>query len=305
MPDNKKIAVMTSRLKHLGRYILAKKLLFGLLLILTLSLCAFVIAALSHQLFYLPVWFRTAFVILFGMGAVGLLVWYIIQPTLRKPSPEDLALLVEKHNPDLKNRLIASFQLEKNLIANRENYSPALILKCIDEAESLSSTIDFKQSYRSNRVSQGLRFATLTAILTLSIWLISPTLFKSSFNVFSHPLTEIPREITYELEVLPKTVDVLKFDNLKVDAVLYGSKLPKGAKIYWKVVDEWRSDKIEKNDSDLNFDEFPFAGILTSLDTSWYRQIPAGTVTILRKSVMTLNILSRPESGVLRSIRFA
>ena len=271
MPDNKKIAVMTSRLKQLGGYILAKKLLFGLLLIMALSLGAFAVAAFSHQLFYLPVWFRTAFIILFGLGALGLLIWYIIRPMISKPSPETLALMVEKTNPDLKNRLIASLQLEKNLLANRENYSPALILKCIDDAEALSSAIDFKKSYRSNRVSRGLRLAGITAILTLSIWLISPTLFKSSFNVFSHPLTEIPREITYELDVLPRTVDVLKFDDLDVDAVLYGSKLPKDAKIYWKVADEWRSDKIASHDEQAKFDEFPFKGILTATDTSWYR----------------------------------
>ena len=271
MPDNKKIAVMTSRLKQLGSYILAKKLLFGLLLILTLTLGAFTVAALSHQLFYLPVWFRSAFVVLFGLGVLALLVWYIIRPIVRKPSPETLALMVEKTNPDLKNRLIASLQLEKNLISNRENYSPALILKCIDDAETLSAGIDFNKSYRSKRVSRGLRFAGITAILTLAIWLIWPTLFKSSFNVFSHPLTEIPREITYDLDVLPKTVDVLKFDNLDVDAVLYGTKLPREARIYWKIADEWRSDKIADFADQAKFEEFPFKGILTATDTSWYR----------------------------------
>jgi hypothetical protein len=248
MPEKKNIAVITSRLRKLGGYILSHRLLFGLLMLLSLMLAAAVVANLSHWLFYLPTWFRTAFVITILAAALAFIVWLIVRPLIKRPSAQELALLVEKKYPHLKNRLIASLQLENKLLNNKENYSPALIRQCITQAEELSSEIEFKKSYRSRQLGNGLRYLGITALLTLAIWLLAPGLFSSSMDVFSHPLKEIPKEITYDLAVTPQSIDVLKYDNLDINAVLFGSKLPSDARIFWKVTEDWRSDDFEEGD---------------------------------------------------------
>ncbi len=271
MPEDKKIAVLTSRLKRLGGYILGRRLLFGLLMILSLIFAASFIAAVSHWLFYLPVWFRMAFVVVFMIAAAAGLFWYIFRPIIRRPSNQELALMVEKANPDIKNRFIASLQLEKNLLTNRENYSPALIRQCISEAEEVTSKIEFNRSYRSSNLKRGLRYVAVTAVLTMAVWLLSPSVFNSSLKVFANPSTEIPRQITYNLAVMPENADVLKFDNLEVNAAVFGSRLPSEGKIFWKIADDWRSAELEENPDVVDLPEISQDSVITISDTSVFK----------------------------------
>jgi Domain of unknown function (DUF4175) len=277
MPEEKAIALITSRLKKLGGYILSRKLLFGLLMIVAAVLAAVVLANLSHWLFYLPTWYRTAFVITALTMALVLFIMLVVKPLIKRPSNEDLALLVEKKNPELKNRLIASLQLEKKLLSNRENYSPALIKQCIAQADSLTGDINFSESYKSGKIRNGLRYFGLTGIITVAVWLFSPGLFSSSLDVFSNPLKEIPREIMYNLAVTPESSDVLKYDDIEINAVVFGSKLPKDARIYWKVADAWRSDNIDIADITAELpEEFadPLIGVTdTNLFTYEFKEI--------------------------------
>jgi len=270
MWEGKKIAVITTRLKKLGRYILGKKLIFGVLALISLILAAAFVANLAHGLFYLPVWFRAIFVTALLAAAFVLIIVFIVGPMIKKPTHEELALLVEKRYPHLENRLIGSLQLERKLIVNRENYSPALIRQCIDQAEDMSREIEFKSSYRTAKVKSGLKYLGITFLMTAGIWLLFPGLFHSSIDVFSHPLREIPKNITYNLAVYPRSADVLKYDNLDINAFVLGSKLPDKAKIFWKVTEDWRSDIIEEADLADGFPALSKAGLTTALDTSLF-----------------------------------
>ncbi|NIS15353.1 MAG: hypothetical protein GWO41_03785 [candidate division Zixibacteria bacterium] len=271
MPDDKRIALITSRLKRLGGYILGKRILYGFLLLLSLFLAASFLAALSHALFYLPTWYRTAFVSIVMAAGLGFFLWFIVWPIIRKPSNEELALLVEKRYPDLKNRMIGALQLERKLLNNKENYSPALIEQCIQQAEELSNKIEFKKSYQSSKVSNGFRYLGVTLIFTFAFWFFSPGIFNSSMEVFSNPLKEIPRVLTYDLQVSPQNADVLKFDDLEIDAFIFGSKLPDNARIHWKFAEEWRSDDIERQDVIENIPEIQAGMLVDASDTSLFK----------------------------------
>ncbi|MBD3218395.1 MAG: hypothetical protein GF310_08980 [candidate division Zixibacteria bacterium] len=271
MPDDKRIALITTRLKRLGGYILGKRVLYGLLMLLSLFLAASFLAALSHALFYLPTWYRTAFISVVMAAGVGFFLWFIIWPIIRRPSNEELALLVEKRYPDLKNRMIAALQLERKLLNNRENYSPALIEQCIQQAEDLSNKIEFRKSYKSNNISKGFKYFGTTLILTFAFWLFSPAIFNSSMDVFSNPLKEIPKVLTYDLQVSPQNVDILKFDNLDIDAFVFGSRLPEDARIHWKFADEWRSADIERQDKIDNIPEIASDSFAVASDTSLFK----------------------------------
>ena len=102
MPEKKKIAVITSRLKKLGGYILSHRLLFGLLMLLSLFLAAVVVANISHWLFYLPTWLRTVFILMLLAAVLAFITWLVVRPLIKRPSNQELALLVEKKNPHLK-----------------------------------------------------------------------------------------------------------------------------------------------------------------------------------------------------------
>jgi len=270
MPENK-IDILTSRLKNLSNYITANKLLFGLMILISIVLVAVIFANIFHAVFYLPVWFRLSFGILLLISVLAVVSWFIFKPLITRYPVDRLALIVEQKFPHLKNRMIAALQLEKKLLDNRENYSPALIRQCIDQAEKLSNEIDFKQSHSTTYLKSGFRYLGITAIIIMALVILTPSLFSSTLNVYSHPLIEIPKELTYALEVTPKSTDILKFDNIEINSFTYGSKLPRKVKIFWKTANEWRNNELELVKRIDNLPDF-LAGILSEVeDTSVYK----------------------------------
>jgi hypothetical protein len=53
----------------------------------------------------------------------------------------------------------------------------------------------------------------------------------------SHPTVEIPRNLSYSLEVLPGSIEIAKFSTIKIQASLRGKSLPEGATLYWQYED--------------------------------------------------------------------
>jgi hypothetical protein len=267
MPEDKQIQLLTTRLKKLGGHILSIRLMFGLMLLIALAAISVFVATAVHGLFYLPVWFRTAFDILVGISAFALMIWFIFRPLILRPRVETLSLLVERKHPGLKNRMIAALQLEKELLQNKQNYSQVLIRQCIQQAEQLSREIDFKSSYRHPHLKTGLRLTAISVVAAVAMLVLMPGLFSSSWQVFSDPLTEIPRELTYDLVVEPQSVDVLKFDDLKVSAYVFGHKLPEDAKIFWKVAEKWRENEFKQGNEASEYPELQSANLKTISDT--------------------------------------
>jgi len=154
---------------------------------------------------------------------VGPVIWrYILFP----PSPEKLALVVEAVHPHLKNRLIASLQLQRYLTSNPEGYSSELVGRTVEEADRLSGEIDLAACVDASFFKLWSKRAGMMALLAVATVLFFPGAAGRALSSFSQPLTPLEEPVSYSMEVYPGNAEVIKFDTLAVRAVLTGAKLP-------------------------------------------------------------------------------
>jgi hypothetical protein len=228
---------LTNRLRRLRNVVLLNHVGVGLTLILTALAMLLVVGFLVNSAFYLTTTFRLIFVTVAAIVVVALFVHLILWKLLRRPSAEAVALDVEKTYPQLQNRLIASLQLERNLQQNREGFSMEMIEAVISQSEAMCRDIDFKKSVDQRPLRKGLRWFSPLAILVMAIALLFPGAFRESVYLFSHPTLEIPRNLSYSLDVRPKSIEIAKFAPVTIRALLHGKSLPQGATLYWRYED--------------------------------------------------------------------
>lgn len=112
-----------------------------------LALAAFVILTYiaDYLIPKLPAAVRAAF-LLGGVGTIGYVVWrHLLYPLGRRINDDDIALCIERLNPQLKDRLISALQLSRNLGKPGEERfnSPELVKVIIEEAQEAASGIRF------------------------------------------------------------------------------------------------------------------------------------------------------------------
>lgn len=129
-----------ARLQALSRRLLLRILLTGgpRLIAIACGLAGFTL--LLDYTMRLPVAVRAVLLII-ALGVLGLvLVRHLLKPLLAKPSVDELALMAEKANPELKDQVISSIQLERDLDAGRAVESPDLIRATVaDTAQRFKS----------------------------------------------------------------------------------------------------------------------------------------------------------------------
>ncbi len=240
------IISLTDRIRSLKKYILACNAAYGLIFAATIVFAAVILANLLHAAFYLPVWLRAGFSAVFVTALLAAVYKYVLYPILFAPSLESVSLLVEKRYSHLENRLIASLQLEKNLHDNRENYSQDMIRALIRQTSGTVEGLNLKQSHSNAHLKKLMRYFVPVGVAVVLLAVLTPGLFESSFHVFSHPLTEIERQKTYDVLVTPGDVEILKSEPLDVNVAVVGEKLPDDARIFWNTTGAWRSADLEK-----------------------------------------------------------
>ncbi|MCX6832987.1 MAG: hypothetical protein NT028_12830, partial [candidate division Zixibacteria bacterium] len=228
---------LTDRLNRLRNFILLNHFGFGVALILS-ALAAFLfLGFLFNAAFFLTVTFRIIFVSLAAIAVATLFVHTILWKILTRPNTESVALQVEKSYPELQNRLIASLQLERNLQENREGFSIDMIQAIIGQSEQMCRSIDFHKSVDKKPLRRGLRYFGSSVLAILFLAVLFPGAFNESVYLFSHPTVEVPRNLSYSLEVLPGSIEIAKFSTIKIQASLRGKSLPEGATLYWQYED--------------------------------------------------------------------
>ena len=134
---------LTDKLNRLRGFILLNHVALGVALILSALAAFLLVGFLFNVAFFLTSTFRIIFVSAAVIAAVALFVHAILWKVVTRPSTEAVALQVERANPELQNRLIASLQLERNLQENREGFSTEMIQAIIRQSEEMCRGIDF------------------------------------------------------------------------------------------------------------------------------------------------------------------
>ncbi len=237
MNPRQSLQYLTDRLNRLRNFILLNHFGLGIALILSVLAAFLFLGFIFNAAFFLTVTFRVIFVSLAAVAVVALFVHAILWKMVTRPSTESVALQVEKNNPELRNRLIASLQLERNLRDNHEGFSTDMIQAIIRQSEEMCRGIDFHKSVDKKPLRRGLRYFGSSALVILLLALLFPGAFNESVYLFSHPTVEIPRDLSYSLEVLPGSTEIAKFSPIKIQASLRGKSLPEGATLYWQYED--------------------------------------------------------------------
>jgi len=110
-------------------------------------------------------------------GAILVLLVKLLWGRLRRPLRDDsLALLVERHHPELRGRLVTAVQLTDN---NRsgDSYEPALLQRVHAEAASAVETIQSKRIFRWQPLWQKASLVVPLGIAAVVFAIVSPTAF--------------------------------------------------------------------------------------------------------------------------------
>ncbi len=237
MDPKKSLQYMTERLNRLRKFMLLGHAANGTVLVLTGLAILLILGFVFNAAFFLTTTFRTAFVVgaLLSLATVFFLT--VVLPIIRKPSTEEVALKVEERYPQLQDRLIASLQLERNLASNREGFSTDMIQAVIRQSQEMCQDIDFKKSVDHGYLRRSLKLFSGAALMVILLGFVFPSVFSDTVFLFTNPMLDVARELSYRLEVNPKDSEIAKFSPLTVEAVLAGKSLPEDAKLHWRYED--------------------------------------------------------------------
>jgi len=170
--------LLTSLRGRVRRYIVADSLL---------ALMAFVLAAfwIGLAIDFLPVRLggtempRSArFVLLLGVGIALLFLFArLLVGRLRRPLPDDsLALLVERHHPEIGGRLVTAVQLEQGGRSG-DAHAPALLRRVHAEAAAAVGGVNSNRIFRWQPLVRKIWMVVPLLIATIVFAVISPSAF--------------------------------------------------------------------------------------------------------------------------------
>lgn len=144
-----------------------------------------------------------------------------------------MALKVENSFPELNNRLIAALQLAKNLKDNPEGYSTDMIQAVLEQADYTTSRLNLKSIIDFNPIRKASRWAVGLMIFLVVSVLIFPGLFRSSFYIFSHPLTEFSSPQKFSFDISPGNAEAVKYSDVEIKIRIEGEKQDR-VSLCWK-----------------------------------------------------------------------
>ena len=155
-----------SRLSRLAYRLLWRLLLLGLPRVTILAAGLAVITFALDWALHLPRPVRVV-LLLVSAALLGIAVArHVLRPLFRKPSLDELALLVEAHDPGLKDQLISAIQLERDLDEGRAVESPELIRALVSDTAARLDRYSFGRAVSLRPV---LRPALLGALAVAAV----------------------------------------------------------------------------------------------------------------------------------------
>jgi hypothetical protein len=237
-----------TRLNSLKAYYTWTRLFYGVFIIISVILAylilSFILSTLSG--FILPVFIRVSLSGIFFLALSVVFSYFFLRPIFYKPSLEELAVKIEGRFPQLNNRLIGALQLYRNLEKNPEGYSVQMIEKVIEQADVVSTELNFKEVVDKKPLRKISQVSFGLLVLTLIFTLLLPSYFNRSLYLFSHPLTSVTAPQKFFFEISPGNAEVLKYSDVKIQINTLGEKLSK-VNLSWKNEEgEWNEERLEK-----------------------------------------------------------
>jgi hypothetical protein len=232
-PNIENLNSLTARLRSLRSSYVRHKAFQGTFIFISLALTLLLLGLWLNSLIVFPVVVRVIYLGLSVLLLVMLFSLLCLRPLIHRPHLEKLALKLEEKFPQLANRLIGALQLSRNLKSNPEGYSENMILAVIRQADSVSAGIHLKEIIETSPTRKAAKVAVGLGVLLLLFTLIFPLSFKSSFYIFSHPLTEFASPQRFLFVVSPGDKEVVKYSDVRIKIDVEGEK-PKKVNLFWR-----------------------------------------------------------------------
>jgi len=207
-------ATLSQARDHLKTHVFLK----GLLQLLALSLAILLLGILLYvsipPSFYLN--------LIFDVAAVSAFLWVLIRsllvPAWKRLSDDLMALAIERKFPDLKDNLINSVQLSRELKKGPQGISAELIRKLIASTEEQVRRLNIREIVDRVDLRRYLRYTLAGIALLLIVTLWRPDLLKDTLKNFLHPAEGALLSQKLNLQIEPKNVTLLRGKPLKITA---------------------------------------------------------------------------------------
>jgi hypothetical protein len=196
-------------------------LLRGLALVLGAGLVAFVASAFGVEWARFSPGAVTVFRWLAWGTVLGLGVWFVVRPMLRRVSDEQVALYLEEHEPSLEAAILGAVEARRSRTLGSAVASPELLDRLVARAVERARAVDGGRRIDQSalqRASGALAGVTLAALLIL---LFGPAPLRTGLSAL-WPTTDAASVNPYFITVLPGDVTVARGSDQFVQASLGG-----------------------------------------------------------------------------------
>lgn len=214
-----KSPLLENKINGLARRLFCVSATTGIGYLILCLVIMFSIGMLLDFILNLELWIRIILFALYATAVCLILYRYVVKPLIFKPTPEELALMVEKAKPIFKSRLISAIEFSKQRYIPPET-SRALIKELIKETESIANSMDFRTIVKTDELKK------ITLLVLVSVTLFSVVFYQTkevSVDLLKRLFlssVEVPRKT--RVEVLTGDKVVGKGDSIVIVAQARG-----------------------------------------------------------------------------------
>ncbi|MCK4301770.1 MAG: hypothetical protein KAW91_03300 [candidate division Zixibacteria bacterium] len=274
----------------------------GLVTTAAVILATWIILSLLANVVILPVWLKLSVLILSAMLGAFLFAGHALV-RLFHGSVDGIAIRLEQLNPALKGRLVAAVQFAR--MRQTPGYSTELMALTEHQALKYASLVNFGRAVSFYPVLRTGRMLALAAVVALALVLVDPGLFTYSYEVYSHPTTEIAPPLGYEVFAFPGSVEWIKYRDIEIGAVIVGDRFPETALIYHRLVGgDWQRLKVDlarlRRSPSPDGDSLTVSTTLRQINKSFDYYVEAGRI---KTEIQQVDVVDRPRvNGIKLSI---
>ncbi len=189
---------------------------------------------------------RTLFVYGFGLVIAGILIYYIVLPTLsyfklgKIISSEQASELIGKHFGDIKDKLLNTLQLKR--LADSQAIHLTLIEASINQKTAELRPVPFSSAIRIRENRRYLKFVLAPLVFILLLAFIAPHILSDSTERLLHYNQFFAKKAPFQFVILNSNLSAMQGDDFELQVKLTGNEIPQD--LY--VEDGGNTFKLEK-----------------------------------------------------------
>jgi len=213
---------LADRLKAFRIHYVGSRVLFGLLLSLTVLGDLGLLVLILEILFYLPPQTKLVLILLSALVSVFLLGRYCFWPILGIPTLEKLALVVESRTEGMQQALISALQLWQQRSEGNHPYSSSMIEAAVVQANRKTTDLNLNELVDHGPTLRMAALFTLTILCASASFLMWPQALSGAAGRLSHPDTAYSRPPETWISISPGDAKRVAGDPLEITADITG-----------------------------------------------------------------------------------